>query len=218
MSDILSINAASREVIGKGASRRLRREQNLVPAIVYGGKTDGQVIAPQNITLKANELKKQIENEAFFSSVLKLDIDGKSEKVIVKDIQRHVYKDEVIHIDFLRVSANTQLKALVPLHFLNEDTCPGVKIGGGNISHLLNSIDVICNASDLPEFIEVDMGNVELGITLHLSELTYPKGVTSALLSQNEVQDSPVVAVVSTKSNSDEDADSSAETEAKSAE
>ncbi len=189
-----TLSAELREDAGKGASRRLRRE-NGVPAIVYGGKAGGNDRKPTAITLKANELKKALENEAFYSSIITLNVAGKEEQVILKDLQRHPAKPMIWHADFLRVSKSTKIKAHVPLHFLNEETCVGVKLGGGKITHQLTSLDIICSAGDLPEFIEVDLAAVEVGTVIHLSDLKLPKGIESQALSHGPEHDTAVVTV-----------------------
>jgi large subunit ribosomal protein L25 len=189
-----TLSAELREDAGKGASRRLRRE-NGVPAIVYGGKAGGNDRKPTAITLKSNELKKALENEAFYSSIITLNVAGKEEQVILKDLQRHPAKPMIWHADFLRVSKSTKIKAHVPLHFLNEETCVGVKLGGGKITHQLTSLDIICSAGDLPEFIEVDLAAVEVGTVIHLSDLKLPKGIESQALSHGPEHDTAVVTV-----------------------
>ena len=199
MSDNFTLNAELREVIGKGASRRLRREENLVPAIIYGGKHAGKARKPVNITLKDNELKKALENEAFYSHIITLNVGDKSEQVVLKDMQRHPAKEHVMHADFLRVSKTTKIKSHAPVHFINEDECVGVKMGGGKISHSMTSIDIICNAGDLPEFIEIDMAAVEVGTVIHLSDVTFPKGVQSLALSHGSDHDTAVVSVQAPK-------------------
>lgn len=193
-----TLSAVVREDAGKGASRRLRRE-NGVPAIVYGGKAGGNDRKPTSITLKANELNKALESEAFYSSLITLDIDGKSEQVILKDLQRHPAKALIWHADFQRVSKSTKIKAHVPLHFINEESCVGVKMGGGKIAHQLTSLDIVCAAGDLPEFIEVDMAAVEVGTVVHLSDLKLPKGVESLALSHGPEHDTSVVTVAAPK-------------------
>ena len=206
MSNNFTLNAELREVVGKGASRRLRREENLVPAIIYGGKHAGKARKPVNLTLKSNELKKALENEAFYSHIITLVVDGKEEQVVLKDMQRHPARDHVMHADFLRVSKTTKIKVHVPIHFLNEEECVGSKIGGANIAHQMSSVDVICNAGDLPEFIEVDMAAVEAGTIIHLSDITFPKGVESHALTLGANHDSSVVSVLIPRgSNADED-------------
>ena len=204
MSDAFVVNAELRADQGKGASRRLRRE-NAVPAIVYGGKAGGNDRKPQAIVLKANELNKVLENEAFYSSVITLTIGEKTEQVVLKDLQRHPSKAMIWHADFLRVSKTTKIKAHVPLHFLNEESCVGVKTGGGKIAHQLTSLDIICNAGDLPEFIEVDLANVEAGSVVHLSDLKLPKGVESLALSHGPEHDTSVVTVIAPKGGDSEE-------------
>ena len=199
-----NLSAELREDAGKGASRRLRRE-NAVPAIVYGGKAGGNDRKPQAIVLKANELNKVLENEAFYSSVITLTIGEKSEQVVLKDLQRHPSKALIWHADFLRVSKTTKIKAHVPLHFINEESCVGVKTGGGKIAHQLTSLDIICNAGDLPEFIEVDLANVEAGSVIHLSDLKLPKGVESLALSHGPEHDTSVVTVIAPKGGDSEE-------------
>ncbi|HTO18752.1 MAG TPA: 50S ribosomal protein L25/general stress protein Ctc [Pseudomonas sp.] len=166
------LNAQARSDLGKGASRRLRRNASLVPAVVYGGDK-----APQSISLVAKELAKALENEATFSSVISLTIDGKAEDVIIKALQRHPAKSFVLHADFIRVVAGQKMTAQVPLHFMNQETSVGVKQQGGEISHVISEVEVSCEAKDLPEFIEVDLANVEVGQIVHLSDLKLPKGV-----------------------------------------
>ncbi|MCY0965991.1 50S ribosomal protein L25/general stress protein Ctc [Parathalassolituus penaei] len=192
MSDF-TLSAELRADSGKGSSRRLRRA-NGVPAIVYGGDA-----APVAITLKANVLNKALESEAFYSSVIKLEIAGNTETVVLKDLQRHPAQPIVWHADFLRVSADTKIKAHVPVHFLNEEACVGVKLGGGKIAHQLTSIDVICHADHLPEFIAVDLAAVEVGTVIHLSDLQLPEGVESLALSHGAEHDTAVVSVLAPK-------------------
>ena len=185
-----SLNANARNDLGKGASRRLRRNADLVPAIVYGGDK-----TPQNIALEARELKKALENEAFYSHVIKLSIDGKKEDVLLKALQRHPAKPVIMHADFLRVVAGHEVTVHVPLHFINEDSCVGVKNGGGVISHTMTEVEVNCLPKDLPEFIEVDMAGVDLNQIVHLSDLKLPKGVSIPFLAQGPDHDLPVANV-----------------------
>lgn len=167
-----ALNAEVRSDLGKGASRRLRRNVAMVPAVVYGGDK-----APQSISLLAKELAKLLENEAAFSHVLSLNVAGTQENVLIKALQRHPAKGYVVHADFVRVVAGQKLTAHVPLHFINEASSVGVKQQGGEISHTIVEVEVACQPQDLPEFIEVDMAAVEVGQTLHLSDLKLPKGV-----------------------------------------
>ncbi len=198
MSDLI-LNSELREVVGKGASRRLRRLENLVPAIVYGGKTGGNARKPVNVTLKANELKKALENEAYYSSIITLNVGDKAEQVVLKDMQRHPARDHVMHIDFLRVSKTTILKSHVPVHFINEDICPAVKVGGAKVNHQMTSIDIICAAGDLPQFIEIDLAEAEIGTIIHLSDVKFPKGVQSLALSHGADHDTAVVSLFQPK-------------------
>ena len=208
-SEAIVVIATKRDDLGKGASRRLRRNAALMPAIVYGGKKK-----PVNLSIEHKEMMKYAENEAFFSSVLDLEIDGKTESVIVKDLQRHPARLAILHADFQRVSKSTILHVHVPIHFLNEEACVGVKTEGGKIQHALVEIEVSCKADSLPEYIEVDMAEVTKGQTLHISDLALPKGVTSVQLAHDH--DLPVVSVVTPKGadvDEDEGTDEAAATE-----
>lgn len=190
MSLSFTLNAESRSDLGKGASRRLRRV-NGVPAVVYGGEGEAQ-----SITLKHNEMEKNLSQEAFYSHILDLVVDGgKAEQVILRDVQRHPYKRLIMHMDFQRVSADQAIHVLVPLHFINEEDCVGVKQGGGSISHVETEVNVSCLPKDLPEFIEVDLANVNVGESVHLSDIQFPAGVTSVELSHGEDHDQAVAAV-----------------------
>jgi large subunit ribosomal protein L25 len=180
MSDaIFNLDASARTDLGKGASRRLRREDK-VPGIIYGGEE-----APVSITLAHNKLFQASEFEAFYSHVLILNVDGKATEVLVKDMQRHPFKPKIMHIDFQRVIAGQDVHTNVPLHFVNEEASAAVK-AGGIAEHHVTEIEVTCPAKDLPEFIEVDMAAVEMGQTLHLSDLTLPAGVTSVELGKDD--------------------------------
>jgi large subunit ribosomal protein L25 len=190
MSTDFTLNAKGREDTGKGASRRLRRLAGEIPAIIYGGKK-----APAQISLAHKDVIKALENEGFYSQVIALDVDGKAEDVIIKDIQRHPAKAIVLHMDFLRVSKTTKLTTKIPLHFINEDTCVGVKLGGGLIAHSMTELDIQCLPKDLPEYLEVDMAEIELGQTVHISDIKLPKGVESVALSHGEDHDLPVATV-----------------------
>ena len=190
MSTNFTINAKSREDTGKGASRRLRRLTGEVPAILYGGKKDAE-----KISLLHKDITKALENDAVYSSIISLSIDGKAEDTIIKDIQRHPAKQIILHMDFLRVSKTTKLQTRVPLNFINEDTCVGVKLGGGLIAHTMTDIEVSCLPKDLPESIDVDMAEVDVGQIVHLSDLTLPDGVESVSLSQGADYDLTVATV-----------------------
>jgi len=185
-----SLTAKARDDLGKGASRRLRRLGDEVPAVVYGGKDPAQPI-----TLEGREIKHALENEAFYSHIVKLVVDGKDQDVILKDVQRHPFKPLILHVDFLRVSADQKLTTRVPLHFINEDTCPGVKLQGGVITHNITELEIQCLPQDLPEYIEVDMGEVNLEDTIHLSDIKLPEGVESVELMHGGGHDQPVAAI-----------------------
>ena len=167
----IEVIAYKRELQGTGASRRLR-SAGKVPGIVYGGTAD-----PMQIELDHNALYHALRKEAFHASVLNLTVDGKSESVLLRDTQWHPYKPQVLHVDFQRVDKTHKIHVKVPLHFLNEDTAPGVKIGGGKVSHVITEIDITCLPGNLPEFIAVDVGQLELNHSIHVNELKLPEGV-----------------------------------------
>jgi large subunit ribosomal protein L25 len=165
------INAETRVEQGKGASRRLRRAGK-VPAIVYGAGKD-----PKSIQVSNAEMLMHLKHEAFYSHILTLSLDGASERVVLKDLHRHPFKPYLMHLDLLRVAENEALTMHVPLHFINESVCVGVKAEGGVISHLMSDVEIQCLPKDLPEFIAVDIGEMHVGETLHLSDLSLPEGV-----------------------------------------
>ena len=165
------VTATARQTQGTGASRRLRHAGR-VPAIVYGANQPAA-----NIELDHNTVFHQLKHESFHASILTLDIEGKKEPVLLRDIQMHPWKLQVMHIDFQRVNPNAKIHMKVPLHFVNAEIAPGVKLGGGNITHVMNEAEVSCLPKDLPEFIEVDLSSLQAGHSLHLSEVKLPKGV-----------------------------------------
>jgi len=169
----IEINATTRKAQGTGASRRLRKAGR-VPGIVYGS---GDVVM---IELDHNDLYHKLRSEAFHASVLTLDLEGKKESVLLRDFVMHPFRQQVQHIDFQRVDAAKKMHIKVPLHFINEAIAPGVKLGGGKISHVMNELDIICLPKDLPSFIEVDLGGLELGHSVHVADLKLPKGVEAA--------------------------------------
>jgi len=220
MSTNFVINARSREDTGKGASRRLRRQSGEVPAIIYGGKKHAE-----KISILHKDITKALENEAVYSSIISLSVDGKAEDTIIKDIQRHPAKQVILHLDFLRVSKTTKLQTRVPLNFLNEDICIGVKMGGGLIAHTMTDIEVSCLPKDLPESIDVDMEQIDVGQIVHLSDIKMPSGVESVSLSQGAEYDLTVATVNKQKAadieealDSDEADDENAESEKESSE
>ena len=182
-----NIQATSRNVEGKGASRRLRHAAS-IPAIVYGGKS-----APQPIQLDHEKIWLAQQNEWFYSSILNLDIDGKVEQVLLRDMQRHPFKQIILHMDFQRVDANQTLRASVPLHFLNEDKSPAGKAADVVVLHELNDVEVSCLPKDLPEFIEIDLSNLVVGDIIHLSDLKLPAGVEIPALKLGKEHDVAVV-------------------------
>lgn len=197
MSTNFAVTAESRELQGKGASRRLRRLQNAIPAVVYGANKPAQ-----SIQLITKDFVRLLENEAFFAHIINISIDGKDEKVVLKDLQRHPVSTAPIHADFLRIDATHKITMKVPLHFVNEEVCVGVKTGGGSVNHLSNDLEISCLAQDLPEFIEVDLMNLEAGSSLHISEITLPAGVESVALSHGTEHDLALVTVLAPKGTS----------------
>jgi len=165
------IVAAQRDDKGKGASRRLRRT-GYIPGILYGAGKD-----PVSIQLEHNDVLKHTDVEAFYSHILTLKLPDSSERVVLKDMQRHPFRAQVMHMDFLRIDENEKLTMRVPLHFINEENCVGVKTGGGVISHLMTELEILCLPRDLPEYIEIDVEHLDLGDAIHLSEVTVPEGV-----------------------------------------
>jgi large subunit ribosomal protein L25 len=167
-----NIKAAGRKDEGKGASRRLRHAA-LIPAVIYGGEA-----APESIQLEHEKTWLQSQNEWFYSSIINLDIDGKVQKALLRDIQRHPYKQIIMHIDFQRVDENKVLRTSVPLHFLNEETSPAGKAAEVVVTHELTEVEIECLPKDLPEFIEVDLSELTVGTILHMSDIKLPAGVT----------------------------------------
>ena len=194
----ISINAVKRDVKGTGASRRARRAGN-VPGVVYGGSK-----AAVNLEMNHKELFLQFRHEAFHASILSLILDGKKEDVLLRDFQMHPVRNTIQHIDFQRVSASEKVHVKIPFHFLNEDTAPGVKVGGGIVAHILTEAEVSCLPKDLPEFIEVDVSALELGDSIHLSQITLPKGVAFVALAHDN--DAAVAAIAKTRGGVSDDA------------
>ncbi|MBU0499258.1 MAG: 50S ribosomal protein L25/general stress protein Ctc [Gammaproteobacteria bacterium] len=183
------VNAQSRSDMGKGASRRLRRT-GVVPGIVYGAGSE-----PAMIALVHTELEKHLEHEAFYSHILTLSLDGKEEKVVLKDLQRHPSRPFVQHVDFMRVSTDGAIHMSVPLHFTNEPISPGVK-HGGTATYYLTSVEVECKPADLPEYLEVDLADLDLGHTVHLTEIKLPEGVSFPALAKGAQHNYAVVAIL----------------------
>jgi len=183
------VNAEVRTETGKGAIRRLRRADK-VPGIVYGiGKE------PVSLTMAQNKLRHAMEHEAFFSSILSLNIDGNKEQVVLKAVQRHAYKPKIEHLDFLRIDPKAKITMHIPLHFIGGDIAPGVKTEGGIVSHMMSDLEIKCLPADLPNNIEVDISGLELNQTLHLLDLKLPEGVEIVTLLQDPENNQPVVNV-----------------------
>jgi large subunit ribosomal protein L25 len=184
------LNAELRTDKGKGASRRLRRNADMIPAIIYGAGKD-----PVSLTLAHKDIQKACQNEAFFSRIITIIADGSSQQAIVKDLQRHPAKDRIMHADFLRIQMDQAITVEVPLHFMNEDSCLGVRQGGGNVSHNMTSIEISCLPGDLPEYIEVNIEDLDLGDAIHMSGLMLPDGLSIPSLQQGADHDHVVVSV-----------------------
>ncbi len=184
----MKVIAFARNLQGTGASRRLRIAGQ-TPGIVYGGTA-----APVAITLDHNALYHALKKETFHSSILDLEVDGKVEQVLLRDFQTHAFKQLVLHVDFQRVDAKSKIHVKVPLHFINEETSPAVKLSAGIISHVATDLDITCLPGELPEFIEVDLGELEVGNSVHLSDLKLPAGVTVVIHGGN---DNPTIATAS---------------------
>jgi large subunit ribosomal protein L25 len=203
------IKATVRTDAGKGASRRLRRTGQ-VPAVVYGGHAE-----PASIEMLHNTVWLASAHEWFYSSILDLNIDGQTQKVILRDMQRHPVKPQIMHLDFLRVSADEALRVRVPLHFLNQDTSPAGKAAGVVITHEVNEVEVECLPADLPEFIEVDLSKLKEGDTLHLSDLTLPARVAIPELKLGKEHDVAIVIARMSKAGVSDEAGEGGEEEAK---
>lgn len=202
----IEINAVKRDAKGTGASRRLRRAGS-VPGVVYGGGKEAVTLE-----FNAKDLFLQFRHEAFHASVLNLNIDGKKESVLLRDYQMHPVRNTIQHIDFQRVSATEKIHVKVPFHFVNADVAPGVKIGGGIVAHVQTEADVSCLAKDLPEFIEVDVAKLEMGHSIHLSQIKLPKGVEFVQLAHGD--DAAVASIAKTRGGVSDAAASAEETPA----
>ena len=189
MNDDFDLIADIREDQGKGASRRLRHEGK-VPAIIYGAGRP-----PRALLFDHNRVLQQLENESFYSSVLNIKVGEKSQAAILKDVQRHPAKPLVMHMDFQRIVEDEEIKMTVPLHFIGEDIAPGVKQGGGAVSHLMNDVDIVCLPKHLPEFIDVDVSELELDEMLSMSDIKLPEGVSIPALAQGPEANRPIVSI-----------------------
>ena len=189
MSDKFDLIAELREDQGKGASRRLRL-QGKVPAIIYGAGRP-----PRSLSFDQNKVLQQLDNESFYSSILNIKVNDKSQAAILKDLQRHPAKHMIMHMDFQRIVDDVEIKMNVPLHFLGEEVAPGVKDGGGSVSHLMNDVEISCLPKDLPEYIEVDVSELELDAMLSLTDIKLPKGVEITALAQGPENDQGIVSI-----------------------
>jgi large subunit ribosomal protein L25 len=181
------LEASVRHDMGKGASRRLRRDEK-VPGVIYGGGK-----APVSLTIEHKALAKSLENEAFYSHILTLKTGTDTERAILKDIQRHPYKPRILHVDFQRVRADEKLHMHIPLHFVGAEQAPGAKDAGGVISHIMSDVEISCLPDNLPEFLEVDISGMQLNQILHLSDIKLPKGVELVALAHDD--NKPVVSI-----------------------
>ena len=204
MSTSIVLNASVRADKGKGASRRLRRADK-VPAVLYGSNE-----AAVSLELDHSKVILLAAQETFYTNILTLNVDGKNVQALVKDMQRHPFKPKLLHIDFQRVDAEHAIHTRVPVHFINEDTAPAVK-AGGKVQHHVTDVEITCLPKDLPEFIDVDVATLELGQTLHLSNIQVPAGVTLVELTKGADHDQAVVSVVLPKGSTGEEAAPAAE-------
>jgi large subunit ribosomal protein L25 len=189
MAQNFDLIADNREDQGKGASRRLRKTGR-VPAIIYGAGRP-----PRSLSFDHNKVIKQLENESFYSSILNIKVGDKSQAAIVKDIQRHPAKFQIMHMDFQRIVEGEAIKMNVPIHFVNAEEAVGVKQGGGSVSQLINDVEVTCLPKDLPEYFEVDIIDLDVDDMLHLSDIKVPKGVEIPQLAQGPEHDHAMVSV-----------------------
>lgn len=211
MTDFQTLSADIREDVGKGASRRLRHAGR-VPAVIYGGEKD-----PVALTLEHREVWHAAENEAFFSSILEIRVgDGRTQQVVIRDMQRHPFKPTIMHVDFMRISAKEELRISLPLHFVNEEQSPAGKEAGVVIQHQLTEVEISALPKDLPEYIEVDLADLEPGGAIMLADLTVPEGVT--LLSLTEDEDSNVMVANAVHISESQGTGAAAEAEAEAAE
>jgi len=189
MSDKFDLIAELREDQGKGASRRLRH-QGKVPAIIYGAGRP-----PRSLSFDQNKVLHQLDNESFYSSILNIKVNDKSQAAILKDLQRHPAKHMVMHMDFQRIVDDVEIKMNVPLHFIGEEVAPGVKTGGGSVSRLMNDVEISCLPKHLPEYLEVDISELELDEMLSLSDIKLPTGVEITTLAQGPENDQGIVSI-----------------------
>ena len=190
MAEQIVLEVEPRTALGTGASRRMRREADMVPGILYGG-TD----APAPIALPSRALARAMQQEAFFSQILDVSLNGEHQAAVLRDLQRHPANDRVLHVDLLRIREDQPIQISVPLHFVHEDKCVGVRMGGGTITRNLIELEISCLPADLPEHVEIDLEDLDIGSSLHLSDLSIPEGVTIVALAHGANRDAAVVSV-----------------------
>jgi len=191
---VYKLDAEMRDDLGKGASRRLRRA-NRIPAVLYGAGRPAW-----SLSLLENQLMRNLQDEAFYAAIIELTLDGKVQKVFLRDLQRHPAKPFVLHVDLQRVRDDVEMTVVLPLRYLNEETAVGVKMGGGQVIRNAVDIEVICLPANLPSFIEVDLADLDVGDSLHLSDVKLPEGVVSTELSHGADHDQPIVSIIIPKS------------------
>jgi len=191
------LQATERDAKGSSSSKKIRRD-NGIPAVIYGHK------ASDSITLDANEVSKKIKDTGFYSNVIQLKIGKRTVDVILKDLQRDPRKSSITHMDFLAIDKNKEVVVNVPITFINEETCAGVKLGGGKLSHILTQLEVSCLPKDIPDSIEIDVADLELGHSVHLSEIKLPANVSYAV-AVDEEHDSPVISCYEPRAEKEEE-------------
>ncbi len=199
MSLSFELNAEIRTDLGKGASRRLRRSGK-IPAVIYGGQED-----PVALTIDHDTILHSLEHEAFYSHILTIKVDGKAQQAVLRDLQRHPWKPLISHADFQRVSANDKIHVRVPIHFKGEEVAPGVKLQGGMVMHEMTEADMTCLAKNLPEFIEIDVSEMNAGETLHMSDVKLPEGVQFTEMLKGDAHDQAIVTIHAKKGGGDEE-------------
>ena len=193
MSEQVSLAASERQSEGKSANRNLRRS-GYIPGVLYGGKKE-----PKKISIMEKDIVKATEIAGFATQILRISMDGKDVDVVVKEIQRHPATSRVLHADFMRVDPDSKITLVVPIRTLNDESCIGVKVSGGQVNHLINDIEISCLASNLPEQLEIDVQQMDIGDTVSLSEIKLPEGVEITILQQDEERDQAVVSVTETR-------------------
>ena len=209
MREQVVVCAELRTELGKAATRRLRRLRGQTPGILYGAGGE-----PVHLALEYRDLAKAMEEEAFSSQILTLRVGDKTQACVLREVQRHPATDRVQHVDFLRIREDQLLQTNVPLHFVGEDQCVGVKLGGGRLAHNLIEVEVSCMPRDLPEFIEVDVKPLQVGHALHLSDLALPPGVSVVALGFGADHDIPVVAVAARRGGAEQEEEEAGEASA----